>query len=173
MTVLHHLNFCVRTIMYPSLITSRYLQIRSFASKHFPSHPSFPSTDLMYSVLSVNLLNKGAKSKIYALILNSCPHTWGTPRQRGREKLEKLCQKTPGNTAHIYSIQHTHTSSLCIRHGLTQFNPLTAVFGIVGGEPKFSHHHRNAGMPPGCGMGVYNIKKYLTIDVNVFDMQKW
>ncbi|KAF3837903.1 hypothetical protein F7725_009671 [Dissostichus mawsoni] len=40
----------------------RYLQARSFASKHFPGYPCPPSKDLAHSVLNVNPFNKGAVS---------------------------------------------------------------------------------------------------------------
>lgn len=95
----------------------RYLQVRSFASKYFSGYPSPPSKDLLYSVLNVNPFNKGAVSKIYALILSNCPHTWDKARVEWERDLgEALPEDTWKNT-----IQRIHTSSLCIRHGLIQF----------------------------------------------------
>lgn len=87
MMALHHFNFYVKTTIYQSYF--RYLQVRSFASTFFPGYPSSPFKDLMYLVLNVNPFNKGAISKIYAFILDSCPHTWDKKsRQHGRERLE-------------------------------------------------------------------------------------
>ena len=67
----------------------RYLQVRSFADKFFPGYPFPPSKDLLYSVLNVNPLNKRAISKIYALILDSCPHTWDKIKAAWEKRLEK------------------------------------------------------------------------------------
>lgn len=95
----------------------RYLQVRSFASKFFPGYPSPPSKDLMYLVLNVNPFNKRAISKIYALILDSCSHTWDKIKAAWEGEFgETIPEDTWKNT-----IQRIHTSSFCIRHGLIQF----------------------------------------------------
>lgn len=95
----------------------RYLQVRSFASKFFSGYPSPPSKDLLYSVLNVSQPTKRAISKIYALILDGCPHTWDKTRAAWEGEFgEMIPEDIWKNT-----IQRIHTSSLCIRHGLIQF----------------------------------------------------
>ena len=95
----------------------RYLLVRSFASKYFPGYPSPLPKDLLHSVLNVNPLNKGAISKICAFILNSCRHAWDKIKTGWEgEVREVIPEDSRKNT-----IQCTHTSSLCIRHGLIQF----------------------------------------------------
>lgn len=95
----------------------RYLQARSFASKFLPGYPSLPSKDLLYLVLNVSQPTKRAISKIYALILESCPHTWDKPKAAWEGEVGELMSEDIWKKA----IQRIHTSSLCIRHGLIQF----------------------------------------------------
>lgn len=95
----------------------RYLQVRSFASRHFPGYPALPSKDLLYSVLNVDPLRKGAISKIYALILNSQPHTWDKARQAWEGDIGEIMSEDTWEK----SIKRIHTSSLCVRHCLIQF----------------------------------------------------
>lgn len=109
MIVLHHLIFCVYTITYQSLTITGIFR--------FPGYPYPPSKDLLHSFLDVNSLHKGAISKIYALIRNSCPDTWHKARMKWEGQVgEVISEDTWKNTT-----QCTHASSLCVRHGLIQF----------------------------------------------------
>lgn len=94
-----------------------YLQVRSFASKHFPGYPCPPPKDLAYSVLNVNPFNKGTISKIYTLVLNSCPHTWDKAKTAWEGDIG---ESIPEDTWKSVTLR-IHTSSFCIRHGLIQF----------------------------------------------------
>lgn len=86
-------------------------------SKFFPEYPNPPPKDLLYLVLNVNPFNKRAISKIYALILDSCPYTWDKIKAAWEGEVgEIIPENTWKNT-----IQRIHTSSFCIRHGLIQF----------------------------------------------------
>ena len=95
----------------------RFLQVQSFASNFFPGCPTPPSKDLLYLVLNVNPFNKRAISKMYALILDSCPHTWDKIKAAWEGEVGEIIPEDIWKN----TIQRIHTSSLCIRHGLIQF----------------------------------------------------
>ena len=87
----------------------RYLQGRSFASKFFPGYPSPPSKDLLYLVLNVNPFNEYQISKIYALILDSCPHTWDQIKAAWEGEVGEII---PENTWKKNHTAYTHIFSL-------------------------------------------------------------
>lgn len=68
-------------------MTSRYLQVQSFASKQFVDCPNPPPKDLSYSVFNVKPLNKGTVSRI---IKNRDLYTW--------DKTKTVCETDIGES---------------------------------------------------------------------------
>lgn len=72
----------------------------------------------MYSILSVNLLNKGAISRIYAFILNSYSYAWGKAKAEWEGEVG-LYQKTPGKILYSVYTRLPSVSGPATRHSPT------------------------------------------------------
>ena len=95
----------------------RYLQVRSFASKHFSTFPKPPDKDSAYDLLNLNPWNKGLVSKAYNIILNVDPPSHTKTHETWERDLETVIPDDVWDKC----ISNIHTSSICIRHGLIQF----------------------------------------------------
>lgn len=114
-----------------------------FYSLTFTGYSYPPSKDLLPSFLDVNSLHKGAISKTYALIRNSCPDTW----DKARTKLEGQVGEVISKDTWKNTTQCTHASALCVRHGLIQFK---AVHRLHYSSDKLSKLHSCCGRQRVC-----------------------
>lgn len=104
----------------PRLHYFSFFQIRSFTREKFPSFPFIPPRNNLDTILELDPYKKKHVSVIYNMIRALKLITWAKTKMAwekdlGVELSEDMWQ---------YSLEHIHTSSSCIRHGLIQFKVL-------------------------------------------------
>lgn len=92
----------------------RYLQVRDFASNHFPDFPALPTPTIVDTVLGVNPNLKGSISILYNTLLKSQTTT-----------SDALCNAWSaelgghiGPAAWEHALSWVHSSSICACHGV-------------------------------------------------------
>lgn len=99
----------------------KYLQIRSYVKKRFPSFPNQPPECIMNSVLLSDPLKRGSISKIYNnLSQMDCTATLDHLKEAWQEDLAVEISGHQWTKAQ----DRVHSSSVCTRHGLIQFKIL-------------------------------------------------
>ena len=94
----------------------RYLQVRSFARKHFP-FPSLSPKNATDIILDLDPMLKKRVSKIYKTVLGISPPQWDKARLAWEEDLGVALSDETWQC----SLKRIHTTSLCLKHGLIQF----------------------------------------------------
>ena len=97
----------------------RYLQVHSFAKKHFP-FPSLPPKNAADIILDLDLdpTMKRRVSKIYKTALGISPPQWDSARMAW---VDLDLSVTLSDETWQRSLKRIHTTFLCIIHGLIQF----------------------------------------------------
>ncbi len=110
----------------------RYLQIRDFTRKHFPSFPSKPPASPLDVSLNLNHHQPGCVSYLYSNIHKMEYHSLHHMKVRWEEDL-KVSEDT-GQRA----IRRVHASSICIRHGLLQFRVINRCTSVKPNSPGYT-----------------------------------
>uniref|UniRef100_A0AAY4CMV8 Reverse transcriptase zinc-binding domain-containing protein n=1 Tax=Denticeps clupeoides TaxID=299321 RepID=A0AAY4CMV8_9TELE len=97
----------------------RFLQIRSFVSKHFRSLHS-PANSPADEILALNPFMRGNISKLYTLIQNIYSPSWEKTKVAWEQDLNIVVTGESWQQC----LEATHTSSVCIRQCLIQFKVL-------------------------------------------------
>ena len=98
----------------------RYLQVRDFAKKHFPSFPSAPLSSPEHDCISLDPFQPGCVSKLYNTIQGISSPSLSHVKSTWEEELQLVISDNMWQEA----IERVHKSSLCVRHGLLQFKVL-------------------------------------------------
>ena len=113
-------EFLVKEHGIPRSHFFRYLQIRDFARKHFPSFPSAPTSSPVHECISLDPSRRGCISKLYNLIQGISSPDLNHVKRAWEEELQVVISDNMWQAA----IDRVHKSSLCVRHGLIQFKVL-------------------------------------------------
>ena len=98
----------------------RYLQVRSFIKKYFSPSLTTLETNWVDKCLNINPLGKGVVSVLYEIIQRvASPTLTGIKGQWEEELGEEIPEE-----AWQLAVKLVHSSSICIRHGLLQFEVL-------------------------------------------------
>lgn len=103
----------------------RYLQIRHFVKKNFPSFPILPLDNAFDNLLSLSPHQRGLISVLYNHIFNTppAPQSLQGIRELWEEDLGKALREDQWEAA----LDLVHTSSPCARHSLIQLKVLIRV----------------------------------------------
>ena len=110
----------VRDFNIPRSHFFRYMQIRAFVKKHFPSFPSLPRDSWVDEWLGRNPLHKGAVSRLYSDIQEIRP----TSLDHIKTAWEGELGVSISDDSWQFAVEGIHSTSVCIRHGLLQFKVL-------------------------------------------------
>ena len=113
-------EFLVKEHGIPRSHFFRYLQIRDFVRKHFPSFPSAPTSSPVHECISLDPSRRGCISKLYNLIQGISSPDLNHVKRAWEEELQVVISDNMWQAA----IDRVHKSSLCVRHGLIQFKVL-------------------------------------------------
>uniref|UniRef100_A0A8C7XNT8 Reverse transcriptase domain-containing protein n=1 Tax=Oryzias sinensis TaxID=183150 RepID=A0A8C7XNT8_9TELE len=95
----------------------RYLQVRSFAGKHFTTYPIQPLPSTLENCLQSQPTTRGQISQIYNQLHHIDPTSLSQLKHSWEQDLNSEIPEEIWNT----SITLIHSTSICIRHSLTQF----------------------------------------------------
>lgn len=113
-------DFLVQKYGIPRSHFFRYLQIRDFTHKQFPSFPSSPPDSPVNVCISLDPSRPGCVSKLYNIIQSISSPSLSHVREAWESELQIDITDTEWQAA----VDRVHKSSLCIRHGLLQFKVL-------------------------------------------------
>lgn len=95
----------------------RYLQVRSLVQKHFTSFPSPPVGGWIEELLEWDPLECGLISRLYSTIQRVASPSLNHLREQWSEDFGA----DVSDTVWQYAVEHIHSTSVCVRHGLLQF----------------------------------------------------
>lgn len=94
----------------------RYLQIRSFVTKHFTTYPGLPPACLLEDCLHSRPIVRGQKSRTYTLLHHITPESLSNLKISSESDLHLQISEDVWDLG----ISRIHSTSLCIRHCLIQ-----------------------------------------------------